>query len=157
MTTPAPVARGFFMPKIFWASLTEIELHALNALSKALVAHGLAQSVHKDWECQRGRLVDMVENSLLVGNALERSTHARLFQLEFMHLLIGLAKQEVVRVIVAEDLIHQLRAVNELFGGDVFTWISCEYEARNLGDVSESALHHLAFIEAADQIFSQVL
>src|SRR5210317_1026042 len=141
MTTPAPVARGFFMPKIFWASLPEIELHSLDPLCKAFVAHGLAQSVHKDWECQRGGLVDMVEYSLLVGDALEGGSHSRLLQLELVHLLIGLAKQEVVRVIIAEDLIHQLGAIDELFGGNVFAWISCEYEARNLGDVSESALH----------------
>ena len=117
------------MPKIFCASLPEIELHALDALCKALVAHGLAQSVYEDWKCQRSGLVDMVENGLLVGNALEGSTHARLLQLELVHLLISLAKQEVVRIIVSEDLIHQLGAIDELFCGDVFAWISREYEA----------------------------
>jgi hypothetical protein len=70
MTTPAPVARGFFMPKIFWASLSEIELHALDALCKAFVPHGLAQSVDKDWKCQWGRLIDKVEDRVLVSDAL---------------------------------------------------------------------------------------
>ena len=130
--------------------------HARDAVGQRLVAELLAKALHHQRKGQRPGSHERLHHELLRLHACERRQQLCHVQLLAQHFLVGLAQQQVARVITPKDLEEQLGRRLQLARTALLARVALKDEPRHARNLAKAPARHLGGVEAGQHLVQQL-